>query len=59
LLQLEVSSRLVVELEADLSSLFPPSLSSDYAKSGVNQSTGDGKVHNPNAAKTFTIEEDF
>ena len=32
---------------------------SDYAKSGVNQSTGDGKVHNPNAAKTFTIEEDF
>ncbi|CDZ97586.1 ribonucleotide reductase small subunit [Phaffia rhodozyma] len=32
---------------------------SDYAKSGVNQSVGDGKVHDPSAAKTFTIDEDF
>jgi ribonucleoside-diphosphate reductase subunit M2 len=31
---------------------------SDYAKSGVNQSTSD-KAHDPSAAKTFTIEEDF
>ena len=32
---------------------------SDYSKSGVNQSTGDGKVHDAKAAKTFTLEEDF
>jgi hypothetical protein len=32
---------------------------SDYAKSGVNQSIGDNKVHDPSAAKTFCVDEDF
>lgn len=32
---------------------------SDYAKSGVSNSVGDGKVHDPSAAKTFCVDEDF